>query len=121
MLEPLGLTHTQFLVLASVNLLGADDQIVTQADVSRFAAMDENMTSQVLRTLEHNLLIERLPHPNDARARSLGLTKKGEETVEAARKVLKVEKERMFECLGNRVDELASLLGEVARANQETD
>lgn len=118
-LEPLGLTHTQFIILVSIDLLSGGAEPVTQAQVSRFAAIDENMTSQLMRTLEQNGLLERLHHPHDARARVLSLTEEGRNHVIQARKVLKPEKERMFECLGDRVGNLASMLAEVAAANAD--
>ena len=50
-LKPYGLTHVQFVVLASLTWLAADGP-VTQKALADHAALDPMMTSQVLRTLE---------------------------------------------------------------------
>ena len=47
-LEPFDITHCQFVVLASVDLLADAGDLPTQVAVHRFAAIDENMTSQVV-------------------------------------------------------------------------
>ena len=70
-LEPLGLTHVQFVLLASLAWLARDGAVVTQVELARHAATDVMMTSQVLRALESRGLLERHPHPADARARAL--------------------------------------------------
>lgn len=82
-LEPFGLTHVQFVLLASLTWL-ASDQPVTQRDLAAHAATDPMMTSQVLRTLESKGLVSRAPHPHDRRARSLTVTERGLELANAA-------------------------------------
>ena len=76
-LEPLGLTHVQFVLLASLAWLARDGAVVTQVELARHAATDVMMTSQVLRALESRGLLERHPHPADARARALAPTEAG--------------------------------------------
>jgi hypothetical protein len=51
-LAPLGITHVQFVLLASVAWLENSDKLVSQASLSRHAHTDVMMTSQVVRTLE---------------------------------------------------------------------
>ena len=75
-LRPYGLTHVQFVLLASLTWLAADGP-VTQQQLAGHAATDPMMTSQVLRALEQRGLIERLPHPSDGRARALTVTSNG--------------------------------------------
>lgn len=75
-LKPHGLTHVQFVLLASLAWLAADGP-VTQRHLADHAATDPMMTSQVLRTLEDRGLITRLPHPTDKRARALTVTSAG--------------------------------------------
>lgn len=76
-LEPLGLTHAQFVLLAVAGWLGRDGAPVTQARVAAQAAFDPMMTSQVLRTLERRGLLRRAPHPTDTRARHVSPTARG--------------------------------------------
>jgi DNA-binding MarR family transcriptional regulator len=75
-LRPYGLTHVQFVVLASLTWL-ATEGAVTQKALADHAAIDPMMTSQVLRTLEGNGLVERHDHPSDRRAKALAVTASG--------------------------------------------
>jgi DNA-binding MarR family transcriptional regulator len=75
-LKPLGLTHVQFVLLASLTWLRTDGP-VNQRDLADHASIDPMMTSQVVRTLEVRGLIERTENPSDKRAWSLSVTKKG--------------------------------------------
>ena len=87
-LKPLGLTHVQFVLLASLVWLRSDGA-VTQRMLADHAATDPMMTSQVVRVLEARGLIERTHHPADRRARSLSATARGRRLADKA--VLAVE------------------------------
>ena len=87
-LAPFGLTHVQFVLLASLSWLDADGP-VTQRRLADHAAVDPMMCSQVLRALEDRGLVERAPHPSDRRARALVVTVAG--SVLADRAVVLVE------------------------------
>jgi DNA-binding MarR family transcriptional regulator len=76
-LRPHALTQVQFALLASLLWLSRTESAITQAMLARHAKLDAMMTSQVLRTLEANGLVERDAHPSDTRAKILTLTKKG--------------------------------------------
>jgi DNA-binding MarR family transcriptional regulator len=77
-LRPLGLTHVQFVLLASVWWLNAvANERPTQRRVAEHAGTDPMMTSQVLRALEVKRLVTRTPDPDDSRARRLGITPRG--------------------------------------------
>jgi DNA-binding MarR family transcriptional regulator len=71
------LTQAQYALLAGLLWLSRNERDVTQARLARHARLDVMMTSQVLRTLEARGLVERLPHPDDARAKVLRLTNAG--------------------------------------------
>ncbi|RAG82219.1 MarR family transcriptional regulator [Streptacidiphilus pinicola] len=75
-LRPYGLTHVQFVLLAALTHLGAAGPVTQKALADR-AATDPMMTSQVLRALEGQGLVARLPHPHDKRARALEVTVEG--------------------------------------------
>ncbi|MEY9877008.1 DNA-binding MarR family transcriptional regulator [Streptacidiphilus sp. MAP12-33] len=75
-LKPYGLTHVQFVLLAALTYLGAEGP-VTQKALADQAATDPMMTSQVLRALEGQGLVERRAHPHDKRARALEVTEEG--------------------------------------------
>lgn len=75
-LKPFGLTHVQFVLLASLTWLDGE-QPVTQQHLAEHAGTDPMMTSQVLRVLEGNGLVKRHPHPVDGRAKVLAVTPAG--------------------------------------------
>jgi DNA-binding MarR family transcriptional regulator len=76
-LEPLGLTHVQFVLLASAWWLDGHGQVPNQLQLARHAGTDVKMTSQVVRRLEAKGLLERAVDPGDTRARRLRLTAAG--------------------------------------------
>jgi DNA-binding MarR family transcriptional regulator len=76
-LAPHGLTHVQFVLLASTWWLADQGQAPTQQGLAAHAGTDPMMTSQVLRRLEDRGLVTRQPDPEDARARRLGLSDAG--------------------------------------------
>lgn len=76
-LKPLGLTHVQFVLLASTWWLNTHDQQPTQVALAAHAGTDVKMTSQVIRTLEQKGLITREIDAADTRARRLVVTDAG--------------------------------------------
>jgi DNA-binding MarR family transcriptional regulator len=76
-LEPLDLTHVQFVLLACAWWLAGQGQVPNQLQLARQAGTDVKMTSQVLRRLEAKGLLERQVDPADTRARRLRLTAEG--------------------------------------------
>jgi DNA-binding MarR family transcriptional regulator len=85
-LAPHGLTHVQFVLLASLWWLGEQGEPPTQRELAEQAGTDAMMTSQVLRKLEQQGLVDRLAHPRDTRARLLRLTSAGGERLTGALK-----------------------------------
>jgi len=83
-LRPLGLTPTQFNVLASVGWLEHLSGPPTQQQVAEQAAADRMMTSKVAHTLEQHGLLSRQAHEADTRALRLALTPAGRTTVNHA-------------------------------------
>jgi DNA-binding MarR family transcriptional regulator len=88
-LDPLDLTHTQFIILASLAWLSKTEKIVTQVDIANQGNMDRMMVSKVLRTLEEKSFITRQEHETDTRAKTITLTKKGETILQQA--IIEVE------------------------------
>ena len=76
-LTPLGLTHVQFVLLATTWWLNTRGEQPNQLTVARQAGTDVKMTSQVLRTLEAKDLLTREVDPADTRARRLRVTDAG--------------------------------------------
>ncbi len=76
-LKPLGLTHVQFVLLATAWWLNTHDQQPSQVSLATEAGTDVKMASQVIRTLEHKGLITRETRAADTRARRLVVTDAG--------------------------------------------
>lgn len=99
-LRPFGLTHAQFVLLASLTWLVDEAKPLTQADLASHAKMDVMMTSNVLRTLEEKGLVRRDPHPTDTRAKSLAVTEQGRELAAQAVRVVENIDRDFFSKLG---------------------
>ncbi len=76
-LDPLDLTHTQFVLLASLAWLSRESDAVTQVEIAKQSNADRMMVSKVLRTLEKKKFITRQEHKTDTRAKIITLTKEG--------------------------------------------
>ena len=102
-LEPYGLTHSQYVLLASIHWLTLHEQEVTQIVLSGHTKIDPMTTSMVLRTLQKKGLIQRQEHETDTRAKRVNLTDAGKEVIKLA--VVTVEKFDVdfFSVLGNKV------------------
>lgn len=114
-LRPFGLTHVQFVLLASLWWLTdqAHEQ-PSQRRVAEFAATDPMMTSQVLRTLERKGHILRTADSADSRARRLAVTGQGSEL--ARRAIAAVEAaDASFFSVTSRRGSIVELLRELAR------
>ncbi|MFN8108615.1 MAG: MarR family winged helix-turn-helix transcriptional regulator [Thermoleophilia bacterium] len=83
-LAPHGLTHVQFVLLASTWWLCEHGDPPTQRRLADHAGTDPMMTSQVVRALAKQGLVEREPAPDDARAVRVRITTAGRELAIAA-------------------------------------
>ena len=99
-LKDFGLTHVQFVLLASLTWMNADGP-VTQRALADHAATDPMMTSQVLRTLERLDYVRRAAHPVDKRAWSLTVTPAGAALANRANAAVEACDEAFFAGLGN--------------------
>lgn len=87
-LEKYELTHSQFVLLASIHWLTLDKQNVTQILLSNYTKIDPMTTSTVLRTLQTKGLVKRQEHETDTRAKTVGLTDSGIKNVKQAIKTV---------------------------------
>lgn len=118
-LKPHGLTHVQFVLLASVWWLADHEGAPTQRQVAEHAGTDAMMTSQVLRALETRRLIRRAPDQHDARAKRLSPTREGTRLAEHAIHAVEAADREFFTA----VDDLAGVTGmlkALADPNQPT-
>ncbi|PZR78448.1 MAG: MarR family transcriptional regulator [Candidatus Aeolococcus gillhamiae] len=111
-LRPLGLTHVQFVLLASTWWLTAvAGEAPTQRRVADHAGTDPMMTSQVLRTLEQKGLVVRAASPGDSRARQLGVTRPGALLARRAIAAVEAADDEFFAAAGDRRSVLETLRG----------
>jgi DNA-binding MarR family transcriptional regulator len=112
-LKPFGLTHVQFVLLASLVWLGIDGP-VTQRRLADHARTDPMMTSQVVRTLERRDLLVRTAHTSDGRAWSLSATDAGTALVNRAVGAVESCDDVFFSSLGPERDAFTGALASLA-------
>lgn len=100
-LAEIGLTHPQFVLLASLGWLNRNQSEVTQVELARHCRTDINMTSQVLRTLEKKGYIERVLRVGNERSKFPKITENGKKLIEKAIPLVEQVDHRFFEKLGS--------------------
>lgn len=108
-LQPLGLTHVQFVLLAALVHL-SDKKKLTQKQLAEFTHIDVMMTSQVVRTLEGKGLLMRTPHDSDKRAITITTTAEGKALAKKAILVVEETDAHFFSKLTNQQSSLINLL-----------
>jgi len=94
LLQPLGLTHPQFVVLAVTAYLQNQGENVTQTMIASYSEIDTMTTSQILKLLDKKKLIKKEPHPSDTRANVILLLEEGSHKVsQAVRLIEKFDQE----------------------------
>ncbi len=101
-LEPYNLTHSQFVLLASIHWLTLHKQDVTQILLSSHTKIDPMTTSTVLRTLQTKGLLQRQEHLTDTRAKTVGLTDNGKKIIKQAVKTVETFDRTFFAKLDNK-------------------
>lgn len=114
-LEPYGLTHSQFVIMASIHWLTLHHEDVTQIALSSHTKIDPMTTSTVLRTLQAKGFLQRQEHSTDTRAKTVELTDAGKKIIKKA--VVTVEKfdKDFFSILGSKATEFNKHLLAVLR------
>jgi DNA-binding MarR family transcriptional regulator len=81
---PLGLTHAQYSLLASLRGLSRQGHTPSQRQLADFTGLDAVYVSKLARALEAAGLVERAADPSDTRAVRLALTADGVAVVDRA-------------------------------------
>jgi DNA-binding MarR family transcriptional regulator len=110
-LEPLQLTHVQFVLLACAWWLSRQGQVPNQLQLARQAGTDVKMTSQVVRRLEAKGLLHRQVDPSDSRARRLHLTAAGDRLARRAITAVEQADAQFFGTEATEATALQRLLG----------
>jgi DNA-binding MarR family transcriptional regulator len=94
-LKTLGLTHPQFVILATTGWLTRNGEPVTQVAIGKMAGLDPNTNSQILKGLEKKGLIHR-GQSTDGRAKNVTLTPKGSKLLNRALPAVENEDNSFF-------------------------
>jgi DNA-binding MarR family transcriptional regulator len=101
-LAPLGLTHAQYAVVASLFSMERGGVQPSQRQLADFSGLEPMYVSRLARVLEGNGLVERRDNPSDPRAVQMSLTEKGVETVKSALVTVRELEDRYLEPLGGK-------------------
>ncbi len=101
-LEKHDLTHSQFVLMASILWLSQQKISVTQVLLSTHSKIDVMTTSTVLRTLQTKGLLQRQEHSTDTRAKIVELTDSGKKLIRQAVKTVESFDKKFFTPLGDK-------------------
>ena len=99
---PMGLTHAQYSMLASLYGLSRGGSRPSQRELADFTGLDAIYVSKLARALERTGLIARATHSADPRAVQLSLTDRGTEVVREAIRTVHTLQEHLTKPLGGR-------------------
>ncbi len=119
-LEPVGLTHLQFILLATIDWLERSGEVPSQARLANFTLFDRIMISRALALLAKKRLISRDAHPSILKAKRVDLTKLGRRSLERARPLWAATEKRYFGQVGAEgMATLGALLDELLEIREE--
>lgn len=117
-LQPFGLTHSQFVILATATWFGASETL-TQARLSELSGVDPMTTSQVVRALESAGLVQRRDHPDDPRAKAIVVTHAGREKARRALPVVEETDAVFFEPVAPGTARLVAIFRALVEGSRE--
>jgi MarR family transcriptional regulator, organic hydroperoxide resistance regulator len=97
---PLGLTHAQYSVLASLLGMGSAGRRPSQRELAEHSGLEAIYISKLVRALERGGLVNRNQHPADTRAVELSLSSRGRDVAEQAVELVRDLQERLTAPLG---------------------
>lgn len=103
-LEKYNLTHSQFVLLASIYWLTLQNEDVTQILLSNHTKIDPMTTSTVLRTLQKKGFVQRQEHSIDTRAKAVALTAEGKKITQKAVTAVETFDSEFFSPIGKIAD-----------------
>ena len=114
-LEKYDLTHSQFVLLASILWLSLKKENVTQVLLSTHTKIDPMTTSTVLRTLQKKGLLRRQEQVTDTRAKTVELTENGTKIAKLAVKAVEIFDGEFFQPLGDKTKDFNKKLNSLLR------
>lgn len=113
-LRTVGITLTQFSLLAGLYWLNQQGEAATQQRLADYARTDRMMTSKVLQTLERKSLLARLDNPQDGRSKQLRLTPAGETLLRQANALVEQVDAAFFEPINSESRHFQQLMHRLA-------
>jgi DNA-binding MarR family transcriptional regulator len=115
-LRSAGLTHVQFVLLASLWWLTEHGEPPSQRELAHQAGTDPMMTSQVVRALEQSGYLHRAADAADARVKRLHLTPAGQAVLRTALPAVEAADQRFFSAIGDhaQIEEFSQALRRLA-------
>ena len=98
--EPLGLTHAQYSVLASLRGMTRGGGQPSQRELADHTGLDAIYVSKLVRALEQRWLVERTADPRDSRAVRLCISAAGKDVIDRAIPIVHELLERQTAPLG---------------------
>jgi MarR family transcriptional regulator, organic hydroperoxide resistance regulator len=117
---PLGLTHAQYVALASLRGLTARGEKPSQRRLATWTGLGTIYVSKLVRTLERDGLIVRSPDPTDARAVQITLTERGRDTADQAIPIVRALDRELTAVLGGPGSDQVGALGDALRTLLQT-
>lgn len=114
-LTEFGITHTQFVLLASMLWFSDHRETVHQIKLSTHAQIDPMTTSMVVRTLESKGYVVRAGNIQDTRVKNISLTASGKKVALKAVKKVELCDQVFFAVLGKETRTFNALLTKIAR------
>lgn len=109
-LDTIGITHTQFVLMAALKWLCLSKKEVFQIEVAKHAKVDRMMTSKVFKNLKGKGLITFEDSITDSRAKAVRLTKEGESVFKQALQVVEQVDGEFFSRLGDQIPNYKRLM-----------
>lgn len=118
-LAKIGLTHPQFVVIASLGYLAQFDQEITQVNIAGTSDIDVMTVSTIIKNLEKKQLVKRTASIKDTRAKSVQLTTEGAEIMIKAMEIVEEIDQQFFGQLGNEQADFNQLLHRLAHVKAD--
>ena len=101
-LAPVGLTHAQYVMLASLYGMERAGQVPSQRELADHTGLEAQYVSKLARSLDADGLIQRTRDATDTRTMRLELTNKGRETIQPAIAEVAAMLDKLLAPLGGR-------------------
>lgn len=116
--KDIGLTQSQYVILASIHWLNLHNREVTQAYLGRHTKIDKMRVSKILEILQKKTYVCRKAHLGDTRAKAVTLTAEGEKVLRKAIEIIESIDTEFFELLGDDIPGFNLYLRRLIEANK---